>query len=572
MMYSKRILLLLLLFSFHFASQAQTDYIPIGDPQEAFLNRLDIKFRNNPQLRFTTLKPYDRKRVTEQLWIIDSLDKAGEIPDVLTDIDRKDLHYYLDVNKQWTPSHQGSNTGEKLFEQSPLPTHLYESYSEKGSFVLDPMLTAQFGKNESIKTYQGSIGLTMHGDIADKVGFYGSYTYNSERDPLYLQDYIAARKAVPGIAAFSTGSNGKINYSDFRLGVTTHAGKHLDFQLAYDQLNIGEGVRSLYLSNFGSPYLFFKAHAQIGHVSYTTGFARTFAPYEIIDNGLKDQGRPSNYMVFHYFSWQASKWLKFGFYENNMFNNEKNGGIQLGMLNPFIFNRAMSQNVGNSGKSSIGLDFKANVAKRVEVYGTLLINEFVAKEFFNYGGGDWRNKHALQLGAKYVDAFTIKNLDLQAEYNWVRPYTYTDKWAVNNFVHYNQPLAHPLGANFHELIGTLNYRPIPKLYITGKIIGYKKGLDTLSEFAISKATLNGGDLFRPYTDTRAQDDNVKVGDGIPLNALYGSLNVAYQLFHNLFVDGNFTIRNADIDGLPKNHTKFFSFGIRWNMNRRAFDF
>ncbi|MFT4205286.1 MAG: hypothetical protein QM610_15385 [Chitinophagaceae bacterium] len=571
-MYLKRVSVILLLLGLHFASHAQTDYIPIGDPQETFLDRLDIKFRNNEQLRFSTVKPYDRKRVTRQLVVIDSLDRRGELPDVLTDIDRKDLHYYLQVNRQWVPAEKIVGKSDNLFTDSPLPTHLYENYGSNNSFVLDPMATAQFGKNESVKTYQGSIGLTMHGDIGDKVGFYGSYTYNQERDPLYVQEYIDARKAVPGIAAYHTGSNGKINYSDFRIGVTTHAGKHLDFQLAYDQFFIGEGFRSLYLSNFGSPYLFLKAHAQVGRVSYTTAVARTYAPYEIIDNGLEDQGRPSNYMVFHYVSWQATKWLKFGFYENNMFNNEKNGGIQLGMLNPFIFNRAMSQNVGNSGKSSIGLDFKANIAQRVSAYGTLLINEFVAKEFFNYGGGDWRNKHALQLGAKYVDAFSIKNLDLQAEYNWVRPYTYTDKWAVNNFVHYNQPLADPLGANFHELIGILKYRPIPKLYITGKIIGYKKGLDTTAEFATSRAAMHGGDLFRAYTDGRAQDENIKVGDGIGLKNLYGSLNVAYQLFPNLFVDGNFSIRNADIDGMPKNHTKFFSFGVRWNMARRAFDF
>ncbi len=571
-MHLKRVLLMLLLFSLHFVSKAQTDYIPIGDPQESFLNRLDIKFRNNAQLRFSTVKPYDSKRVTEQLLVIDSLDKAGELDDVLTDIDRKDLHFYLQVNKQWIPNNKVENAEDNLFFKSPLPTHLYEGYSSKGSFVLDPMITARFGKNDSISIYQGSVGLTMHGDIANKVGFYGSYTYNTERDPLYVQQYIDARKAVPGIAAFSTGKDGKINYSDFRLGVTTHAGKHLDFQLAYDQFYIGEGFRSLYLSNFGSPFLFFKTHVQIGRVSYTTAFARTFAPYEIIDNGLKDQNRPSNYMVFHYVSWQTTKWLKFGFYENNMFNNEKNGGIQLAMLNPFVFNRPMSQNVGNSGKSSIGLDFKANIAKRVELYGTLFINEFVAKEVFNYGEGSWRNKHALQLGTKYVDAFSIKNLDLQGEYNWVRPFTYTDKWNVNNFVHYNQPLAHPLGANFHELIGILNYRPIPRLYISGKIIGYKKGLDTLSEFAVSQQPLNGGDLFRPYTDQHAGGENIKVADGIPLNSFYGSLNVAYQLFPNFFIDGNFSIRNADIEGLPKNHTKFFSFGIRWNMARRAFDF
>ena len=31
------------------------------------------------------------------------------------------------------------------------------------------------------------------------------------------------------------------------------------------------------------------------------------------------------------------------------------------------------------------------------------------------GNGWWGNKYGLQLGAKYIDAFSIKNLDLQLE-------------------------------------------------------------------------------------------------------------------------------------------------------------
>ena len=56
----------------------------------------------------------------------------------------------------------------------------------------------------------------------------------------------------------------------------------------------------------------------------------------------------------------------------------------------------------------------------------------------------------IQLGAKYIDAFGIKNLDLQLEYNRVRPFTYSHRDSVANYTHYNQPLAHPLGANFRS--------------------------------------------------------------------------------------------------------------------------
>ena len=83
---------------------------------------------------------------------------------------------------------------------------------------------------------------------------------------------------------------------------------------------------------------------------------------------------------------------------------------------------------------------------------------------------------AYRLGVKYVDAFNIKNLDLQFETNRVRPYTYSHFDSVANYTHYNQPLAHPLGANFQEYIGILKYQPAPRWYINAKAIYYSPGL------------------------------------------------------------------------------------------------
>jgi len=47
---------------------------------------------------------------------------------------------------------------------------------------------------------------------------------------------------------------------------------------------------------------------------------------------------------------------------------------------------------------------------------------------------------------------------LQAEYNEVRPYTYTHGLVAQNYASYGMPLAHPLGANFREFLGFINYR------------------------------------------------------------------------------------------------------------------
>ena len=68
-------------------------------------------------------------------------------------------------------------------------------------------------------------------------------------------------------------------------------------------------------------------------------------------------------------------------------------------------------------------------------------------------------------------------VDLQVEFNSVRPYTYSHETLFTNYAHYRQPLAHPMGANFKEWIGILRYQPFNKLNFTGKIIFNQYGAD-----------------------------------------------------------------------------------------------
>jgi hypothetical protein len=119
--------------------------------------------------------------------------------------------------------------------------------------------------------------------------------------------------------------------------------------------------------------------------------------------------------------------------------------------------------VGSPDNAVAGIDFKANAFHQIQLYGQLLLDEFILKQITK-NNGYWANKWGLQLGLKYIDAFTIKNLDVQFESNRVRPYTYAHSDSVANYTHYNLPLAHPLGANFQELIGIIKYQPAAKWY------------------------------------------------------------------------------------------------------------
>ncbi|MCD2422938.1 hypothetical protein LQ567_09210 [Niabella pedocola] len=565
-------LLKLALILLPFYSQAQTDNIELSDKQNRLINRLDIKLRGDSVLQFTTVKPYGRKRATERVERIDSLDKAGALEGILTRIDRYNIRSMMMNNSDWTTNYADS------FHRKPIlgaffknPAHLYAvDKRDQYSLIIDPVINFELGKATGTKTFVNTRGIRVRGQIDQRVGYYLYFSENQERDPLYVQDYNKAHVSVPGLGYYKAFKGDGFDYWDVRGGVTFHAGKYIDFQIAHDKFFIGDGYRTLFISDFSAPYPFLKLGVQAGKFQLTSVAAQTIAPFENFYFGM-DSTRPRNYMMFHYLTWQATNWLKLGFFESTMYNSKKNGGLQVGYLNPSMFNRAYSSYTGNSAKSSIGLDVKANFAKHFQAYGQWLINEFVVSKAFK-SGGPWVNKFGYQVGAKYADAFTIKNLDLQVEGNFVRPFTYTDKWAQNNFLHYNQPLAHPLGANFKEFVGIAHYQPLPRLYLKAMLVMYNKGLDTVNYNTAWYSPSYGGDLFRNYNDGREREEGYYIGSGISNKGMIGSMTVSYEILQNLFFDVTGMYRKYRIESVPDQTTKWLSVGLRWNMARRDFVF
>lgn len=550
-----------------FRATAQSDYILLSDKQMNIIDRLDVKLKNDPSLQFSTVKPYERKNITLRAELIDSLDKAGALPGVLTDVDRYDLRSLLMNNADWSRTHQDS-----FWVRKPLfkyffknKAHVLESHGEDFDFVVDPVLNYQLGhaNDGTQRLFINTRGVRLRGQIDNTIGFYTFASDNQERDPFYVRSQVWPRDALPGMAYYKDFNKhpDAYDYFDIRGGITFRAGDKAHFQLAYDKFFIGDGYRTLFLSDFSAPMFFLRSTVKIAPKwSYTGALAQTVAPFHSYFYQIHDTTRPLNYMLFHHLSWQANDWLQLGLFENSMLNTR---GPQLLWEYNELYEKSLTANVGKTVRSSLGFDFKANAAKNVQLYGQLLFDDFTNGGMFTFGD-EAKNKKAFQLGGKYVDAFGIANLNLQAEYNTARPYTYTDKWNVNNYQHYNQPLAHPLGANFREIVGVASYQPLSRLYLTGKLFYSVQGMDTSS-------TVNyGSNIFRP-----SQQDgfsHLKTAGGPRSKQLMGSMLASYEVFENLFIDAYYTIRNQQTLDLPKNNVNYFTIGVRWNWNRRDFEF
>jgi hypothetical protein len=212
----------------------------------------------------------------------------------------------------------------------------------------------------------------------------------------------------------------------------------------------------------------------------------------------------------------------------------------------------------------LGIDYKANVGHQGQFYGQFLLDEFVLKEI-KAGNGWWGNKFGVQFGTKFIDAFQVKQLDLQGEINLVRPFTYSHYDSIANYTHYNQPMAHRFGANFIESIGIIRYQLRPKWNTQLKLIFWKQGVDSVnSNF--------GSDIFKINSSRSHGDYGYEFLGGVLTKGTNISGLVSFEWKENLFLDGSLMYRHAKSELTSAQNTFMFTLGIRLNMFRREYDY
>jgi hypothetical protein len=562
----------LLVFLFPIAALSQTTYLPQGDKQNIILERLEIKGLIKPIMDGKIFpvpyslsdKPYSRKIITEYVQQIDSAYGTGT---VLSKVDQYNVTSLLRNNLEWVSGDLSRFQSRKPVAKNfyKTPANLYEVHVKDFDMIVNPVIQYVISKEKDNdqSLFLNTRGLTIRGRIANKIGFSAYLTDNQERDPSYVQRWITDRTAVPGNGFFKAFKDpGGVDYFDARGHFTFNVTKYIDVAFGYDKNFIGNGYRSLFLSDFGNSSLFLKLNTHIWRFNYQN----LFMELQNADDRLGDRLIAKKYAAMHHLDINITKWLNIGLFEGVIFGRPNR--FDFSYLNPVIFYRSVEQQNGSFDNSVAGLDLKANVAKKFQFYGQLLLDEFKLSEI-KAGNGWWGNKYGIQVGGKYIDAFNIKNLDLQVEMNSVRPFTYSHRDSVANYTHYNQPLAHPLMANFREFIGIARYQPLPKWMLQAKMIYYQQGRDSNSTESF------GSNIFLPsVAPYRTRDYGFDIGSGLKTNVLYASLLVSYELRENLFLElfGVYRKEETKTPPLYSINTTVASFGVRWNMHRREFDF
>jgi hypothetical protein len=271
----------------------------------------------------------------------------------------------------------------------------------------------------------------------------------------------------------------------------------------------------------------------------------------------------NKYGTFHYLSWNVTKRINIGLFEAIIWqgtDSNRTRNFDVNYLNPVIFYRPVEYSLGSSDNAFLGFGFKIKIARKQQLYGQVILDEFLLKEVIN-GNGWWGNKQGVQLGFKSFDLLTIKNLIFQTEVNAVRPYTYSHGSVQQNYAHYNQPLAHPLGANFAESVSFLNYR-------------YKRWFfETEFLYAIygkDEGGKNWGqNIFESYS-THPQEYGNNFFQGLKTNLLFSKIKIAYYLIpsSDVIAETGMTLREEK-NSTSLLNSNFFFIGIKMGlwMNR-----
>ncbi|HEY3402240.1 MAG TPA: hypothetical protein VGK59_02570 [Ohtaekwangia sp.] len=575
-----RYILFVLFLTVAAQSYGQSAYIPLNEDYYHLIDRYEVKAGQVMPQFFTDVKGYKRSDVIS---FVDSIESLSGFQSAT---DRFNYDYLRNDSWEWSRA-------ETSDSKKPFLKHLYRKKADlyhvdipEFDLHISPVLYLGAGKDSQRDDmlFVNTRGVELRGMIDRKVGFYTYLADNQSVLPSYVWDQMSLNPVIPHEGFWKEFKDGKgVDFLQARGYITVEATKHINVQLGYDRFFIGNGTRSLIFSDYGPPASFFKANIKVWKLNYVYMLSEMTADVTGTLSGSTSSGGgyPDKFVTFHHLSVNIGKKFNLGLFESVIFSPDdtlSGGKFEWAYLNPIIFYRAIEQQNGSSDNVILGMDFKWNAVKKLSFYGQFVLDEFVL-DHIKEGDGWWANKFAIQVGGKYVDAFGVPNLDLQGEVNISRPFTYSHHSEYANYSHYQQPIAHPLGANFTEWIGVARYQPLPRLHLTGKLMIINIGRDStdydlgsVDPAAIDSKYNWGSDPLKNNTSHELEYGN-KIGQGFKNDIVYGSFTASWQLKHNLFIDANVVLRkSSSVLELYNKNASITSLALRWNIARRLYEF
>ncbi len=536
------------------SANGQSAFLPLSNQVEQYFSK-DINHVGNGL--HTSFKPFLRQdAVDAMLFITDSIPAGkrkvsdyGRQYDSLTRMPLNTDHKFY-----------RTLTGRKIFSE-----HLLKVEEEDYRIYVDPAFEFAAGLDKEYDTtfLYNTRGVWVNGSIGKKFGFNATFYENLSSFPVYLDSAVRKSRVVPGQGRIKKFNEDYYDYAFSTGSINFQLNRHFTFEFGQDKHFIGDGYRSLLLSDNAFHYPYFKIITDFWKIRYVNLFM------ELRDLTRIDQNDEfpfeKKYSSMHYLDINIGKRASIGIFEAVIWHADSGNarGFDMGYLNPFIFLRPVEFSIGSPDNVLLGINGKFLLNSHNLLYGQVMLDEFLLENVVS-GKGWWANKQGIQAGFKSFDVFGLKNLYLQGEMNYVRPFTYQHREPLGSYSHHRAPLAHPLGANFWEAVGILRYN-YHRWHLDAKISYAEVGYD-------SAGSNFGQNVFLNY-NTRENEFGNKVGQGVKTNIIWLDLNLSFLLnpVYRMNLFANVAVRSFEQPGI-KNSTLIIQGGFRTNLFNRYYDF
>lgn len=412
--------------------------------------------------------------------------------------------------------------------------------ADKFYMTVDPLFNFEYGKDvaDTIgeRLYKNTRGFLVRGHIGDKFAFETSFYENQATYPRYIDSYIIATddlfpqtanyqyNVVPGQGRSKPFRKFGYDYAMASGYISYSPNKMFNFQVGHGKHFVGDGYRSLLLSDNAFNYPYARITTTWRNIQYTNLYTSFM---NLTNGGAKTPARVERLFQkktgsFQMLSVNLFKRVQIGIFQGMIWEaadtmNQQH--LSFNTFNPVIGVNTAVYGLHDKNNILWGSTLKLKITKSISLYGQYMLDDVFKKE----DGGDVRKKFGYQIGLKYFDVFRLKNLNLQFEYNSVRPYSYAAEDPEQSYTHYNQALAHPLGANFSEMVGFINYR-FKDFFIELKANYAEKGVDTLNRNF-------GGNIFDPSGSFPIAQklEEVKMYQGLKTTIMYQDAHIGYMV-------------------------------------------
>ena len=284
-------------------------------------------------------------------------------------------------------------TGDSWLKRKFFQEHLLSVQQPGFNIYADILVDEHIGydtresdpPNASKQTYNvpmlNTRGYEVSGNVGTKFYFETAFYENQGRFPAYVDSFIRKTKVIPHQAnyknALGDGPGFDFNYSTARLVYLPN--KHLLFDLGYNNNFIGDGYRSLLLSDWSINYPYFRTAVTFGKFQYSAMWSQY----------LTRLSRDESYYAFGYsrkwaqtylLDWQVTNKFSAGLFESVIWAGSdvnKNSDVNITYASPVMFlHSAKSKKGVNPGVDPLPLP--ANEPSLFVVSNAIALRAFIS--------------------------------------------------------------------------------------------------------------------------------------------------------------------------------------------------